>query len=448
MKGHELIQAWDRTLRRRGDDPAITESSNRQACTFRELECRSADWLDAHSPSRALAGRAVVFSVANGVGWFEIFLGLMRAGAVAIPLDAAEPPAAQRMLAEALRAGFWWDGARLVPLGRSRRFRNPEVCLVKLTSGTTGRPRPLAFTAAQLMADSRQIVATMGIRPRDINYALIPLGHSYGLGNLTIPLIAHGISIVCGAAPLPHAISRDFLQWRPTVFPGVPAVWRALSASDVELATLKSLRLAISAGAPLAAEVARNFAARVGRRLHNFYGSSETGGISFDRSGGATLAGGVGRTLRGVRLTRLRGERIQVCSAAVFTQANRHRRGQFGCWTPPDRAVLDAHGELRITGRRGTLVKIAGRRVSLAEVESRLRKLAGVRDACVEVGPGTHSVLGAAVAADRPAEELRAELLADTAAWKIPKRWIVMPSLPLTARGKVDTRLLHSRLFG
>jgi acyl-CoA synthetase (AMP-forming)/AMP-acid ligase II len=93
------------------------------------------------------------------------------------------------------------------------------------------------------------------------------------------------------------------------------------------------------------------------------------------------------------------------------------------------------------------MVKIAGRRVSLTEVELRLRKLAGVREAWVQVGPGPNAMLGAALAADRTAAEIRAELLPTTAAWKIPKRWIVLPALPLTARGKVDTRALYARLF-
>ena len=443
-----LLQAWEETRRRRARDTAVVQASDGRTCTFGELDDRATGWLAAHAPSaRALAGRAVVFAAPNGIGWLEIFLGLMRAKAVAVPLDAAEPPAAQRSLAEALRAGFWWDGTRLVPLPRSRHYRDPAVSLIKLTSGTTGRPRPLAFTAAQLLADAKQISATMGIRPRDLNYALIPLGHSYGLGNLTLPLVAQGVPLVCGAAPLPHAIARDFREWHPSVFPGVPAIWRALASSEVEPASLNSLRLAISAGAPLPPDVARGFAARFGRRLHNFYGSSETGGISFDRSGWATLSGGVGRALRSVRIAPLHRGRIRVCGAAVFTQANRHRHGPYGCWMPPDRVALDAHGELKLTGRRGTVVKIAGRRVDLAEIEVRLRKLAGVRDVWVGVGPGAHSILGAALATDRPVLELRAELHADTAAWKIPKKWAAAAALPLTARGKVDTRALSARLF-
>ena len=59
----------------------------------------------------------------------------------------------------------------------------------------------------------------MGIRSGDLNYALIPLGHSYGLGNLALPLIARGVPLVCGSAPLPHAIFRDFVRWRPRFFP-------------------------------------------------------------------------------------------------------------------------------------------------------------------------------------------------------------------------------------
>jgi acyl-CoA synthetase (AMP-forming)/AMP-acid ligase II len=444
-----LFQAWERTWRRRAAERAVVQAANGESRTFRELESGARAWLAKHAPADfgALAGRAVVFAGPNGIGWLEIFLGLLRTGAIILPLDAAEPPSAQRELALRLRAGFWWDGGRLVACEGARRFRDPAVCLVKLTSGTTGRPRALAFTAAQLLADARQVTATMGITPRDLNYALIPLGHSYGLGSLTVPLLARGVPLVCGAAALPHAIAADFARWRPTVFPGVPAVWEALAASGVAPAMLNSLRLAISAGAPLAPAAARAFAARFGRPLHAFYGSSETGGISFDRSGEATLFGGVGRPLRGVRVAALPGKRIRVCSAAVFTQANRRRCGRHGCWTPADRAVADGRGELTLLGRLGATVKIAGRRVNPAEIAARLRGLEGVRDAWVAASPGAHPLLGTVVATGRTEAELRAGLRSGAAAWKIPKKWVVVRSLPLTPMGKTDARALRAMLF-
>lgn len=436
-----LLSAWTRTLRRHGAARAVVQADNGATATFRELDTRADAWLRTHAPDPArLRGRAVVFAAPNSIGWLEILLGLLKAGAVVVPLDAAEPPAAQRRLATSLRAGFWWNGTQLEALAGARRYRDPAICFIKLTSGTTGQPRALVFTDRQLLADGRQVTATMGIRPRDLNYALIPLGHSYGLGNLTIPLLAHGVPLVCGCSPLPHAIAADCARWRPTVFPGVPAMWRALAASDL---ALPGLRLAISAGAPLPPEVARDFAARFGQRVHSFYGSSETGGISYDRTGAGALAGEVGRALRGVTLTALPGQRLRVRSAAVFTHGNRRR----GAWLMPDRATLDARGGVTLRGRRDTTVKIAGRRVSLAEVSDRLRRLPGVREVWVGVSPGPDPVLGAAVATARTPAELRATLLADTAAWKIPKKLIAVSTLPLTARGKPDTRALQALVF-
>ena len=444
-----LLAAWARTLRRRGGDRAIVQARDGQACTFGELHARADAWRAAQvRDPAALAGRLVVFAVPNSIAWFEVFLGLRGAGAIVVPLDPGEPPAAQRALAAALRAGFWWDGERLVALERARRFRNRSLCLVKLTSGSTGKPRPLFFTDAQMLADGRQVTSTMGIRARDLNYALIPFGHSYGLGNLTLPLLAHGVPLVCGAAPLPQVIAEDFARWEPTVFPSVPAVWRALASADLGADALRSLRVAISAGAPLPPDVAQAFAARFGRRIHSFYGSSETGGIAYDRSGAAALAGGVGRAMRGVRLTALRGGRLRVCSAAVFTQGNASRDGAHGCWSPPDCVQSDARGNLTLLGRRGTTVKIAGRRINLAEITARLRRVAGVRDAWVGTTPGAEPILGAAVATERSANELRAELQADTALWKIPKKWTVLAEFPLTARGKTDTQALRVRVFG
>jgi acyl-coenzyme A synthetase/AMP-(fatty) acid ligase len=225
------------------------------------------------------------------------------------------------------------------------------------------------------------------------------------------------------------------------VFPGVPAMWRALAASDL---ALPGLRLGISAGAPLAPLVARDFAARFGRRLHNFYGSSETGGIAYDATGRATLQGGVGRAMRGVTLRGLRGKRLQVGSAAVLTHGNRRRAGGRGAWIMPDRAILDAHGGVTLLGRCGSTVKIAGRRVNLIEVSDRLRRLPGVREAWVGVSAGTDPILGAVVATGRTAAELRTALHADTAAWKIPKKLLVVSALPVTARGKVDGRALQA----
>jgi len=447
---HELLESWKLTVRRHGPRPAVTDAATGRVTTFRELDERAQAWLATHAASVAgLQGRTVVFALPNGAVWLELFAALLHAGAVAVPLDAGEPPAAQAAIAAAIRAGFHWDGIRLWPLAPARRYREPSLCLVKLTSGSTGRPRPLLFTAAQMLADGRQVAQTMGITRRDVNYAIIPLGHSYGLGNLTIPLLAQGVSLVVGSAALPQVIASEFARWRPTVLPGVPPIFRGLTLAQIEPASLASLRLAISAGALLPPEVAQAFAARFGQRIHGFYGSSETGGISYDRTGAATLTGrGVGRAMQGVRLTALPGQRLQVGSPAVFTRGNRRRVAGLGAWTPADRAVLTPRGEVALLGRRGTLVKIAGRRVNLAEIAARLQRLPGVRDVWVGTGPGPEPALGAALATALSRADIQAALRADLAPWKRPRHWLLVAELPLTARGKTDTEALRRRVFG
>lgn len=454
-----LVTAWERTLRRRGAERAVIEAATGKAWTFAEVDAGARAWWATQGVSEnEVRGRSVVFAVPNGMRWLEIFLGLMRAGAVAVPLDGGEPAEAQRRTAEALRAGFWWEGARLRRVGaatdemedggakRAKRYRAEATCLIKLTSGSTGQPRPLVFTAEQLLADARQVTGTMGIRASDLNYALIPFGHSYGLGNLSLPLVAHGVPVVCGSTPWPQAIAEEVARWRPTVWPTVPAVLRALVAADVKAEALASVRTVISAGAPLPPEVARAFAEKFGKRVRSFYGSSETGGIAYDRSGAATLRGGVGRAMRGVEIKAMRGQRIEVRSAAVVTWGNPRRAGGRGAWVMPDLAEVGVNGEVRLLGRRGATVKIGGRRVNLGEVAARLRRAAGVRD--VWVGVTEEGVLGAAVVTTRAIAEVRAEVAADTASWKVPKRWTVLGELPVTRRGKVDTEAVRRAVFG
>ncbi|HUG13292.1 MAG TPA: hypothetical protein VMM36_19915, partial [Opitutaceae bacterium] len=72
------------------------------------------------------------------------------------------------------------------------------------------------------------------------------------------------------------------------------------------------------------------------------------------------------------------------------------------------------------------------------------RRLPRVRDAWAGIAPGREPVLAAVVATDRPPAVLRGELLADTAAWKIPRRLIVVAALPVNARGKTDARALQA----
>jgi acyl-CoA synthetase (AMP-forming)/AMP-acid ligase II len=431
-----LLSKWKNLVRTAPQATAVIEAAGEKVFLRAEIAARAEAWRSART--EPLAGQRVVFALPNSAAWFEVFLGLLQAGAVPAAIDAAEPPSAQRELARAVGATWLWSDGRLEKISPPRRPHHPDVCLLKITSGSTGTPRALPFTHAQILADGRQVCRTMGIDPGDLNLAVIPLGHSYGLGNLVVPLLAQGTPLVCASAPMPHALAADCARWRPTVFPAVPALLRALAASDIALDAWRSLQLVISAGAPLPAETAEAFFAQTGRSPQAFYGTSETGGITFDRGSEATREGrSVGTPLTGVQLRFGRGRRFVVASAAV---------GGRGNFSPADQAELNTHGELVLLGRTGRMVKIAGRRLDLTELETALRRVPGVRDALAAPHPTRSDQLAAALATDLPANAVRGALRERLASWKIPRRLIVLPSFPLTARGKTDARALQKLL--
>ena len=487
-----LLTTWQSLVTAAPDAPALIEAATGETHTRAALQRRATTLAAAlhpslfplHSSPRP-RGALVAFSRPNGPGWLSAFLALLQLGAIPIPLDPSESPESQYTLAQAARAHFLLtpddqlhpiaplnapslnaQPSTLHPLPSSDSGASPyslpatrysllsaprrstAPALIKLTSGSTGNPRALLFTHAQMLADGRNICASMDIRPDDLNLGLVPFGHSYGLGNLVVPLLAQGTAILAPSAPLHHAIAADCARWQPTVFPAVPAILRILAITDVPAASLHSLRLIVSAGSALPPETARAFLEKFGRRIHGFYGSSETGGITFDRSGDATLEGrSVGTPLDGVTLRFTRAKRFLVSSAAVFTHRNRRRAPSgHGAHLPADLGALNDRNELVLLGRTGRMVKIASRRLDLTALEHEIKKLPGIRDACAAPHPDRPDELAAVLATDLSPPVVRALLHRALAPWKVPKRLILLQEFPLTPRGKPDTKALHAAL--
>jgi len=427
---------WAELVRRDPDAVAVFVAASGESATRRELSQRAGAWREG-AGAAARRGDRVIVAEPNGLRWLEVFLGLVQSGAVPAALDPGEPESAQLAIAEVIGARWLCTNGELRELGGTRRTHRDanDHCLIKLTSGTTGAARALVFTHGQMIADGRHVCSTMDVRSDDRNLGLIPFGHSYGLGNLVVPLFEQGTSIVVASGALPHALADDVQRFRPTVFPSVPVVLRALTRAGIEPSALESLRVVISAGSVLDAEAAVAFHNRFGRKVHGFYGSSETGGISYDRTGEASLEGrSVGTPLDGVRLTFRRGGRFWVESAAVKSPG-RH--------SPADRGKLNERGELVLLGRAGRTIKLGGRRVELGEIERALRSLPAVHDAYAIAHPSKPEGLAAAVVSTADPAELRRLLRLRLAPWKIPDRLVTLTQFPTTARGKVDRQRLR-----
>jgi acyl-CoA synthetase (AMP-forming)/AMP-acid ligase II len=410
-------------------------------------------------------GTIVGLAAANGPGFLATFLAVRRAGLAALLLDARTPEAeALRVLAALgspllLRCPAGWpqggEGWSLVETpGNPCPPIFQDTAVVKLTSGSTGTPRGIATSSEALMADDEALTSTMGLHPEDRLLTTIPLSHSYGLSSLALPALTRGAVL---------AISEEGSLYDPlvtaartgaTLFPTVPAYLDALVRMAEPPPPPASLRLVITAGAPLAAATSARFRETFGLPVHVFYGSSECGGICYDREGGAAERGTVGSPVEGVRITLAPidggpaggGEGIvTVESAAVALgylpdpderlAGGRFQAGDVATWRG---------GELALLGRRDDLVNVKGKKVNPREVEEVIARLPGVDEAAVlgVAVPGRSGEALRAVVACRPgrltAEEVAAWCRAHLSAHKVPRSVLLIEALPRNSRGKLD----------
>jgi acyl-CoA synthetase (AMP-forming)/AMP-acid ligase II len=404
-------------------------------------------------------GEVVAIQVGNHASWPALLLACLRSGLVALPLERTvteqERDAALRICSAAALVLADEDRVTLrrLPHGSVEWGPNPPS-LLKLTSGTTAAPRAIRFRSEQLLADCLQICETMGISSRDLNFAVIPLSHSYGFSNLVTPLLVHGVAMVLSRDRMPRAVLNDLAHTNATVFPGMPVFYQAFSEME-EVPALPKLRLCLSAGAPLPLEVAKKFREKFRQPIHSFYGSSECGGICYDRDAPLLEQGFVGRPMRGLDLEVLDSEaatsRIRVRSAAAgdgyFPEPDEEKLGQ-GQFVPDDLLSPGPDG-WRIVGRISDVINVAGKKVNPAEVEAELLRFSGVQAAVVF---GRKSILrneevaACVVAGERIREaDLLEHCRARLSGWQVPKRIFFVEEIPVNERGKVNRRDLARR---
>src|SRR5687767_9818775 len=264
-----LYERWRQIAREHAHEIAVFDVSANERISFGQLAQRV--------DTVAVPTDAILFPQGHTIHFLQTVLLAWKHGRVACPLDAGPPPPASVAL--------------------------PKGCAhLKLTSATTGPARMIVFREEQLWADVENIVATMGLRREWPNVGFISLAHSYGFSNLVLPLALFGIPLVLAHPPLPEILRRVARDVREFTLPAVPALWQAWHEAG---ALTDNIRLAISAGAPLPLALETDVFNRTRLKIHNFYGSSECGGIAYDRSPTPrTDAALAGTSLANVELSR------------------------------------------------------------------------------------------------------------------------------------------------
>jgi long-chain acyl-CoA synthetase len=445
-----ILAAWGQTLRQHSSAPAILDVHGQCRRSFIELEADTA--IFAADFAEALPGSVVAVQIGNSVLLPSLLLTLWRRQCIPVLLDRAIEGAARDNALATCRASFLVtippgkaDDTYFLIEPRQGEPLTDGTDFLKLTSGTTSAPRAISFTAAQLLADCATVCDTMGITAADRNYGVIPWSHSYGFSNLVTPLLCRGVPVIATDDRMPRAILNGLATSSATVFPGLPVFYQKLAELDGP--SLDRLRLCISAGAPLSSSTAAAFRRRFGVKVHGFYGSSECGGIAYDRTDEEVPEGCVGEAMEGVQLQHDESTgRVEVRSAAVgsgyFPEPDPDVLSN-GRFVPGDLLRRSARGFI-IAGRVSEFINVAGRKLNPVEVEHALRSVTGVNDAVVFGIP--HPRRGeepiACIAGSPSTKELQARCAAVLAPWQIPRDFWRVDSLPVNERGKCNRRAL------
>jgi 4-hydroxybenzoate-CoA ligase len=345
------------------------------------------------------------------------------------------------------------------------------------SSGSTGSPKGAIHSQDDMVVTSKAFAqGVLGITEDDICFSAARLFFAYGLGNgMYFPLSAGASAVLSPAPPKPDIMFRYLEQFRPTLFFGIPTLYGQMLEYQARMDkekkvkpdpnadhALSSVRMCVSAGEALPADIYYRWKERYGVDILDGIGSTEMGHIFLSNRPGEIRPGSTGKPVPGYEVKIVDDEGLAVsrgdigtlmvhgASAAQFYWRKREKSRQTmqGEWiNTGDKYYIDEDGFYWCAGRGDDMLKVGGIWVSPVEVENCLREHPAVLESAVvghldEKGltkPKAFIVLREGFApSDQLSEELKQWVLGKLAKYKYP-RWIeFVKELPKSSTGKTQ----------
>jgi long-chain acyl-CoA synthetase len=355
-----------------------------------------------------------------------------------------------------------------------------DVAVIQYTSGTTGHPKGAVLTHLNLTANAAQARAWVPTieRGTSVVYAVLPMFHAYGLTLCLTFAMSMGSRLVLFPKFDPELVLKVIRKRPPTFLPAVPPIYdRLMAAAEKDGVSLAGIQIAISGAMPLSETLVEPWEKMTGGYLVEGYGLSETSPVLMANPVAPTrVAGTVGLPLPSTEVRvvdpenptvdRAPGEEgeLIVRGPQVFTGYWRNAEDTKSVFVPTsddgghwfrtgDIATVDAAGFVRVVDRIKELIITGGFNVSPSEVEEALRAFPGVADAAVVGLPSAHSgedVVAAIVlqaGASVGEADIREFARDGLAAYKVPRRIVIVEELPKSLIGKVLRRVVRERLI-
>jgi malonyl-CoA/methylmalonyl-CoA synthetase len=444
--------------------------------TFGEIDARSHRMAQCLLRRGLKPGDRLCVYLANCVEMIDLFLACVKLGVIFVPVNilyrereiahivADADPAA--MITEADLPQLTAECAvaqALVPAASTLMSTQSEAPVlldgetpagIIYTSGTTGASKGAVLTHNNFAANAVNLLACWQITSADRLLLALPLFHVHALGNGLHCWLMSGCRLRLLRRFEHQTAAATFLDFRPTLFFGVPTIYvRLLDIPEPQAREIGSfMRLFVSGSAPLPAQVFEDFRARFGHTILERYGMSETLMNISNPYVGERRAGTVGMPLPGIAVRIVHGE-IQLKGPNVFAGYWRREEAtrlafDAGWFRTGDVAEVSPDGYYTLRGRKSDLIISGGFNIYPREIEEFLQEQDEIAEAAVAGAPDrvrgevpvAYIVLRTRIEPQVLEDRCRAAL----ASFKIPRQFVVVDKLPRNALGKVQKHLLNS----
>jgi len=475
-----LIRLFDLSFIGRKSETALEFEG--AAYTFGDLDARSNRVALLFAQRGLKPGDRLCVYLANCLEMLDLYLACVKLGVVFVPINIlyrerelahiltdAEPVAVVSATEFPSPAPIWnpadlTQEASVLPNQRPQVFLDGDAPAgIIYTSGTTGVSKGAILTHNNMAANALNLLTCWQISSADRFLLALPLFHVHGLGNGLHCWLISGCRIRLLERFEHQKAAAEFLNFRPTLFFGVPAMYvRLLDLPGEQAREIGGfVRLFVSGSAPLPAQIFEEFRERFGHAVLERYGMSETLMNISNPYIGERRPGSVGLPLPGVSVRLLDPEGRPVPSGemgevhlkgpnifAGYWRREDATRAAFvdGYFRTGDIATRSPDGYYSLCGRKSDLIISGGFNIYPREIEEFLQEQDGVSEAAVAAAPDRvrGEVPVAYVVATRAIDVAHLEALCrqNLASFKVPRSFVLIDKLPRNALGKVQKHLL------
>ncbi len=462
--------------------------SGGQHYSYIELESRSREWSALFLQETSAPGQ-IAFMVNPGFDYVAVQWGIWRTGAMAVPLCLTYPLPSLVYVLEDAQVSQVVVSSEYAPLLRDYcvaagillhvvgECSLPEIvelpivtpehpALMLYTSGTTSNPKGVVLTHDNLNAQMEHLITAWQWTSSDHIICVLPLHHVHGVVNVVGCALYAGARLSFLPQFSPKELFRSFVEDGLTLFMAVPTIyykliayWESLAQMEQEALTaaMQQFRLMVCGSAALPVTTMEKWQHISGHTLLERYGMTEIGMAISNPYEGERRPGYIGEQLSGVEV-RLVDEEEQPVPSGTMGEIHVRGRNVFrqywrrpeqteeaftteGWFKTGDMAVVE-DGYYRITGRSSVdIIKSGGYKLSALEIEEVLRTYPGIADVAVVGIPddewGEKVMAALVIKHDVDLEAVNTWIRGLMAAYKTPKKYIVVDELPRNAMGKV-----------